>query len=73
VTVSDVGGFGSTFFGTAEAAPHSAACDALIRQTIGGTLTVAQIGQVLADTATERGPVGSDTKWGAGVVNCARA
>jgi uncharacterized repeat protein (TIGR01451 family) len=85
VQVSGVGPFGRPtptcpavnpgdcrFFGTSAATPHGAACDALVRSA-GAATTVAGVNARLAGTAVDRGPVGDDTAWGAGVLDCAAA
>jgi hypothetical protein len=56
------------FFGTSAAAPHAAAIAALLLQAR-PTLTPAQVAQVMADTATDLGPAGYDTIYGAGRYN----
>lgn len=82
VQVTGVGDFGSgtcpaanpgdcRFFGTSASAPHAAACDALVRAAAGVPLTVAEVNARLADGAVDRGPAGTDTAWGAGVLDCA--
>jgi uncharacterized repeat protein (TIGR01451 family) len=81
VAVSGVGAFGSgtcpavvqgdcQFYGTSASTPHAAACDALVRQNVGAAATVAGVSARLAASATDRGPAGVDTAWGAGVINC---
>ncbi|MFO1430480.1 MAG: S8 family serine peptidase [Candidatus Competibacteraceae bacterium] len=84
VSISGAGGFGvgtcpaetqgqCRFTGTSAAAPHAAACEALVRQSyikLGLTPTVAAVKQRLASKATPRGAV---TEWGAGVLNCLAA
>lgn len=82
VAISGAGGFGRDnptcpaggqgeclFFGTSAAAPHAAACDALVRQA-NGAVSVADVNAILEDMATDRGPVGFDNAWGAGVLDC---
>jgi hypothetical protein len=69
VAVSGAGGFATPFFGTSAAAPHAAACDALVRQELhdaGTTPTVALVSARLRGTAIPRG----GAEWGAGVLNC---
>lgn len=73
VAVSGAGGFGSPFFGTSAAAPHAAACDALVREAQGAGATVASVRDALANTARDQGPVGADPAWGFGVLDCFRA
>ncbi len=83
-SVSGVGGFGSgtcpapnpggqgqcLFFGTSAAAPHSAGCDALVRDIIGVGSTPAAVRARLAATATDLGPPGEDSTNGAGTLDC---
>jgi len=69
VVVTGVGGFGSPFFGTSAAAPHAAACEALVRENQPG-LTVAQYRAFLAATATDVNPPGTDQVTGAGLLRC---
>jgi hypothetical protein len=73
VDVSGVGGFSSPFFGTSAAAPHAAACEALLRDHLGGAPAVSQTNARLAAAAVDRGPAGFDNAWGAGVLDCRRA
>lgn len=68
--VSGVGGFGSPFTGTSAAAPHAAACDALVRQSLGAGATVATVRARLATTAIDKGTPGSDSEWGFGQLDC---
>jgi Subtilase family/HYR domain len=81
VSVSGVGGFGSgtcpgamqgdcRFFGTSAAAPHTAACDALVRQLFGASASPATIRAHLAGTALDFPPTGEDSTTGAGQVDC---
>jgi hypothetical protein len=81
VTVSGVGGFGSgtcpgamqgdcRFFGTSAAAPHSAACDALVRQLVGVGSAPATIRARLASSAVDFPPAGEDSATGAGQLDC---
>jgi hypothetical protein len=81
VSVSGVGNFGSgtcpaaspgdcRFFGTSAAAPHTAACDAIVRQLVGATATPATIRARLASTAVDFPPAGEDSVTGAGQVDC---
>ena len=72
VTVTGVGGFGSPFFGTSAAAPHAAACDALVRQGEAG-ITVAQVTNRLRTTAIDLAPAGIDNVTGAGRLDCLAA
>ncbi len=69
VQVTGVGGFGSPFTGTSAAAPHAAACEALVRQNQPG-LTVAQYRAFLIATASDVAPPGSDNVTGAGQLLC---
>ena len=83
-SVSGVGGFGAgtcpapnpggqgqcQFFGTSAAAPHSAGCDALVRDIIGVASTPAAVRARLAATATDLGPPGEDSTNGAGRLDC---
>lgn len=84
VQVSGVGPFGNgtcpavnprdcVFTGTSAAAPHTAACDALVREVLGATATNAAVRARLAGTATDLGPPGEDSQSGAGVVDCFEA
>jgi hypothetical protein len=82
--VSGVGNFGSgtcpattvnpqgqcRFFGTSAAAPHTAGCDALVRDLIGATAAPATVRAKLAATAQDLGPPGEDSTNGAGIVDC---
>lgn len=70
VSVSGVGGFGSPFFGTSAAAPHTAGCDALVRELIGAAAPPATVRARLASTAADFGPPGEDPTNGAGLVDC---
>ncbi|MGH9279375.1 MAG: S8 family serine peptidase, partial [Acidimicrobiales bacterium] len=72
VTVTGVGGFGSPFTGTSAAAPHAAACDALVRQGE-AAITVAQVTQRLRATAVDQPPAGTDNITGAGLLDCLAA
>jgi hypothetical protein len=80
-SVSGVGGFGSgtcpavnptdcAFFGTSAAAPHTAGCDALVRQLVGANAAPATVRQRLASTAVDFPPTGEDSVTGAGQVDC---
>ena len=83
-SVSGVGSFGSgtcpapdpggqgqcRFFGTSAAAPHTAGCDALVRDIIGATATPSAVRTRLAATATDLGPPGEDSTNGAGTLDC---
>jgi hypothetical protein len=70
VSVTGVGGFGSPFFGTSAAAPHSAACDALVRQLVGAIAAPSVIRARLAGTALDFPPPGEDSTTGAGQLDC---
>ena len=84
VVVTGVGPFGSgtcpapnpggqgqcLFFGTSAATPHAAACDALVRQVLGATTSVATTAARLSSTATDVAPPGVDTVTGAGLLDC---
>jgi hypothetical protein len=70
VSVTGVGGFGSPFGGTSAAAPHTAACDALVRQLLGATAAPSLIRARLAGTALDFPPPGEDSTAGAGQVDC---
>ena len=70
VSVTGVGGFGSPFGGTSAAAPHTAACDALVRQLLGATAAPSVIRARLAGTALDFPPLGEDSITGAGQVDC---
>lgn len=83
-SVSGVGNFGSgtcpaptvnpqgqcRFFGTSAAAPHTAGCDALVRDLLGATTPPATIRARLASTAQDVPPPGEDSTTGAGIVDC---
>jgi hypothetical protein len=80
-SVSGVGNFGSgtcpavnpgdcRFFGTSAAAPHTAGCDALVRQLVGANAAPARIRARLAGTAVDFAPAGEDSTTGAGQVDC---
>ena len=69
VSVTGVGGFPTTFFGTSAAAPHAAACDALARQfqpAMNATLAVA----LLKAGAVDQPPAGVDNITGVGKLIC---
>ena len=87
-SVSGVGGFGSgtcpagdpgqgdcLFFGTSAAAPHTAACDALVRSlpSFGASVAPATVRERLAATAQDFPPPGEDSTNGAGLVDCLAA
>jgi hypothetical protein len=81
VSISGVGGFGGgtcpavnptdcSFGGTSAAAPHTAGCDALVRQLVGANTAPATIRARLASTAVDFPPAGEDSTTGAGRVDC---
>jgi hypothetical protein len=81
VSVSGVGSFGSgtcpavnqgdcRFLGTSAAAPHTAGCDALVREIFGANAAPATIRGKLAATAVDVPPPGEDSTTGAGIVDC---
>jgi hypothetical protein len=81
VSISGVGGFGGgtcpavnpgdcSFGGTSAAAPHTAGCDALVRQLVGANAAPATIRTRLASTAVDFPPAGEDSTTGAGQVDC---
>ena len=81
VSVSGVGGFGvgtcpasasgdCRFFGTSAAAPHTAACDAIVRSLVGASAAPTTIRARLASTAIDVPPTGEDIVTGAGQVDC---
>ena len=86
-SVSGVGNFGSgtcpapsvnpqgqcLFFGTSAAAPHSAGCDALVRDIIGAAAAPATVRARLASTALDVAPPGEDSTTGAGILDCFQA
>ena len=55
------------FFGTSPAAPHAAAVAALMLQAL-PSLTPAELGEALRDTAQNMGPAGFDNKSGFGLI-----
>jgi len=67
VSVTGVGGFPSTFFGTSAAAPHAAAIAGLIKAA-NSALTPAQIRSILTSTAIDIEAPGVDRDSGAGIV-----
>jgi hypothetical protein len=74
VSVSGVGGFGSPFSGTSAAAPHAAACDALLRDALNNaSAAVATTNARLAATAVDVAPAGTDNVTGAGQLDCLAA
>jgi hypothetical protein len=82
VAISGVGGFGTgtcpavnpgdcRFLGTSAAAPHAAACDALIRDAIGAPASpVLPILNRLVNGAVDMGAPGPDNATGAGLLDC---
>lgn len=73
VVVTGVGGFGSPFSGTSAAAPHAAACDVLVRDSLNAAATVALVTTQLRAGAVDRDAAGTDNDWGIGVLDCYRA
>lgn len=84
VSVSGVGGFGSgtcpavnpgdcSFSGTSASAPHTAACDALVREIVGPTAALNLVRARLATTAIDFPPPGEDSTNGAGRLDCFQA
>ena len=67
VSVTGVGGFPSTFFGTSAAAPHAGAIAALVKSA-NPALTAAQIRSILVNTAIDIETPGVDRDAGAGIV-----
>jgi hypothetical protein len=74
VAVTGVGGFGSPFTGTSAAAPHAAACDALLRDELNQAAAApATTNARLAATAADIAPAGVDNVTGAGRLDCLQA
>ena len=74
VTVTGVGGFGSPFAGTSAAAPHAAACDALLRDELDQPAAApATTNARLRATAQDIAPAGVDDVTGAGRLDCLQA
>ena len=74
VSVSGVGGFGSPFTGTSAAAPHAAGCDALVRDELNSpNAATATTANLLASTALDIAPAGTDNVTGAGQLDCLAA
>ncbi|HYV06583.1 MAG TPA: S8 family serine peptidase, partial [Blastocatellia bacterium] len=67
VSVTGVGGFPTTFFGTSAAAPHAAAIAGLLKSAF-PTLTPAQIRTRLTGSAIDIETAGVDRTTGAGIV-----
>ena len=67
VSVTGVGGFPTTFFGTSAAAPHAAAIAGLIKAA-GPALTNAQIRTALTTSAIDIETPGTDRDTGAGII-----
>ena len=72
VSVTGVGGFPSTFFGTSAAAPHAGAVAALILQA-DPSLTPAEVASLIQNTSTDRGSAGYDNTYGYGLVDALAA
>jgi hypothetical protein len=81
VSISGVGGFGGgtcpavnpgdcTFSGTSASAPHTAACDALVRELLGAGAAPATTRARLAATAMDPDGPGENSTTGAGTVDC---
>jgi len=71
VAVTGAGGFSNPFFGTSAAAPHAAACDALLRdETNQPNAAPAVTNARLAATAVDMGFPGVDMSTGAGRLDC---
>jgi subtilase family protein len=68
VSVTGVGGFPSTFFGTSAAAPHAAAIAALVKSA-NPALSPAQIRGILTSTAIDIEGAGVDRDAGAGILS----
>ena len=67
VSVSGVGGFGSTFNGTSAAAPHAAAIAALVKAANPG-LSAPEVRAILTSSAIDIQPPGIDRDSGAGII-----
>ena len=67
VSVTGVGGFATTFYGTSAAAPHAAAIAALIKQGKPG-ITAAQLRTALTSSAFDVSTAGVDRNSGAGII-----
>jgi Calx-beta domain/CHRD domain/Subtilase family len=67
VSVTGVGGFATTFYGTSAAAPHAAAIAALIKQAKPG-ITAAQLRTALTSSAFDVSTGGVDRNSGAGII-----
>jgi subtilase family protein len=67
VSVTGVGGFPSTFYGTSAAAPHAGAVAALVKSAK-PSLTNAQVSAALTSTAVDIQTAGVDRDSGAGIV-----
>lgn len=81
VSVSGVGGFGSgtcpavnpgdcSFSGTSASAPHTAGCDALVRELLGAGVPPATTRARLAATAIDPDGPGENSTTGAGRLDC---
>ena len=74
VAVSGAGGFGTPFFGTSAAAPHAAACDALLRDALGTPAAATATTRArLVATAVDVAPAGTDPATGGGQLDCLAA
>lgn len=69
VTVTGNGGFGSPFYGTSAAAPHVAACLALVLEAA-PTLTTSQVRSAVMSSTVDLGASGFDFIYGYGLVDC---
>lgn len=68
--IGRAGFFANPFFGTSAAAPHVAACAALVRGMGAGAAGTAA---AVVATALDIGPAGTDATVGAGLLDCAAA
>lgn len=72
VSVTGAGGFNNPFYGTSAAAPHVAAVAALVRQGHPNWSST-DVRNALTSTAADRGTIGPDYIYGAGVVGAPEA